>query len=191
MPAKQQHSIPVLALAVAVLGACSETPLTEPVSDLAGAVAPDRLSASDLDGTWQWWEKTTVAARPLTAAMFGIPPEGPMTHFTCESGGQLTITAVTGTTFVGSATQSSECVTRGGFVFNPPLFPASLQLVNGEIRGHSFRFDFSAGGIPCPHAGAIRVHGGTPMELRGSGDCALPNASDVGQYKDVQFLAWR
>ncbi|MCI0435947.1 MAG: hypothetical protein L0271_20260, partial [Gemmatimonadetes bacterium] len=127
MLAKKPHVVvPVLALTTAVLGACGETHLTEPVSDLTGAFKPAWLQAADLSGTWQWSETTKVAARPFTAAVFfGIQPEGPITHLTCESAGQLTINVVTGSTFVGSATQSSECVTRGGIVFVPPLFPSS------------------------------------------------------------------
>ena len=192
MLAKKPHVVvPVLALTAAVLGACGETPLTEPVSDFTGALTPAWLKAADLSGTWQWWQTTKVAARPFTAVLFGIQPEGPITQFTCESAGQLTINAVTASTFVGSATQSSICVTRGGIVFNPSLFPPSLHVANGEIRGHSFRFDFTDGGIPCPQAGAIHVQNGTAVELRGSGDCALPNASEVGQYRDIQFTAKR
>ncbi len=113
-----------------------------------------------------------------------------MTQITCESGGVLTIVPQTESTFVGSATQSSVCRTQGGVVFSP--FPSALQVENGEILGHNFRFDFTSGGVRCPQTGGIRVHDGQAVELRGTGDCRLPDEHQlVGSYKDVQFVATR
>ena len=160
----------------------------------AGSAASPRSAAPtsvDISGIWQWTQTTLVQARPFTAAViFGITPEGAMTHITCQSGGELTIVMLTESTFEGSATQSSTCRTRGGFEFNP--FPPTLQLENGVITGQSFRFDFTSGGIPCPQTGGIQVLDGQAVLLRGSGDCTLPDEHPLlGSYKDVHFAATR
>jgi hypothetical protein len=128
---------------------------------------------------------------PFVAEMiFGIAPEGPMTHIRCESGGGLTLLMQTQSAFTGSATQSSVCRTQGGVVFTP--FPATLVVENGRILGHSFRFDFTSGGVSCPQQGGIRVRDGQAVELRGTGDCRLPDELlPVGSYKDIQFVATR
>ena len=189
---------PVLTLFLA--GACSDAalPLTTPALTHSGpatttpAVAPASI---DISGPWTWRQTTRMAVRPFAAELiFGIAPEGPMTQITCESGGELTIVPQTASTFVGSATQSSECRTNGGVVFNPvPFpFPAVLQVENGQISGLHFQFDFTAAGGPCPQKGSIRVVGGSAVELRGTGDCTLPDEHAlVGGYKDVQFVATR
>ena len=189
-----------------LLGACGDASLTQPTAlslhpmsasaaGPAGRVVATASASPDIGGVWQWRQTTRIAARPFAAQLvFGIAPEGPMTQITCESGGELTIVPQTESTFVGSATQSSECRTQGGVVFNPvPFpFPPALQVENGEILGHNFRFDFTSGGLPCPQTGAIRVHDGQAVELRGTGDCRLPDEHQlVGSYKDVQFVATR
>jgi hypothetical protein len=122
--------------------------------------------------------------------IFGIAPEGPMTHIRCESGGELTLLMQTESAFTGSATQSSVCRTQGGVVFTP--FPATLVVENGRILSHSFRFDLTSGGVSCPQQGGIRVRDGQAVELRGTGDCRLPDELlPVGSYKDIQFVATR
>jgi hypothetical protein len=121
---------------------------------------------------------------------FGIDPEGPMTHVRCESTGTLTLAMQTESTFAGSTTQSSVCRTQDGEVFF--AFPQTLQVENGRILGHSFQFDFTSGGFPCPQHGTIQVRDGQAVELRGTGDCSLPiDPPLAGSYKDIQLVATR
>jgi hypothetical protein len=182
----------VVVLVSMLLTACSDAVMAPPSTSPAGTlpatdynVASAALTAQDIAGTWQWQETSQIAARPFAVAMFGIVPEGPITRITCVSGGELTITAVTQTTFVGSASQSSVCRTQGGVVFDP-VFPSPLQVVNGEIRGGSFRFDFITAGTPCPHVGAV-VHN-VAVESCGIGDCALPGATCWANTKTFNSL---
>jgi hypothetical protein len=74
---------------------------------------------ADVRGTWLWTEEALFSvAAPLTSVFFGIQPEGPITHFTCHESGTMTLTQ-SGSSFSGTATQDSECRTRGGQVFSP------------------------------------------------------------------------
>lgn len=92
---------------------------------------------ADVRGTWLWTEEALFSvAAPLTSVFFGIQPEGPITHFTCHESGTMTLTQ-SGSSFSGTATQDSECRTRGGQVFSPPVFPPILDVAEGTIEGRS------------------------------------------------------
>jgi hypothetical protein len=166
------------------------------VASLALASLPLRAHESgapvvDLSGIWQWRQTTQMTLRSFVAQMFfGIDPEGPTTHVRCESTGTLTLAMQTDSTFTGSTTQSSVCRTQDGVVF--AAFPPTLQVENGRILGHSFSFDFTSGGFPCPQTGSIEVRDGQAVELRGTGDCSLPIEPPLaGSYKDIQLVATR
>lgn len=167
---------------------------TEPATDVASK-APAVL---DLTGDWAWSAVTLVLAKPLIFDLgffAGIDPEGPITRMLCPSSGILTISTQNGASFSGSATQVNElCTTQGGQTALPP-FPPSLNVVDGQISGHSFSYTNvgnipDAPPIPCHFKGAIRVQGGVAVELKGTGQCEVPK--DFGPPgKVLHFVATR
>lgn len=173
-----------VAAAAILIAGCTEAGPTDPEPQFAAAGAP-----VDLSGDWSWTETTVIKAREfIVPILFGIAPEGPITHVTCATTGTMQLTQV-GTTFTGSAQQSASCVTRGGQAVPAP-FPPFLQVVDGRIIGGSFRFTFDAG-IPCPYQGAIVARHGEALRLQGSGDCQIPNERAIGHEFVRQFVATR
>lgn len=168
-----------LVLAVALLIGCSDAAPTAP--DLAQA-----QPVPDVSGTWEWSEVTHIRATPFAAeVVFGVTPEGPVTHFTCPSSGTLTVVQ-SGATFSGTSTQNpSLCTTQGGQTAPGP-FPPTLDLVDGELRGRSLRFSFDAGAFPCHYRGAFLA---STDEWRASGSCEVP--PEFGTDKIVGFVATR
>ena len=95
---------------------------------------------------------TVLDLRPEAVALFGIEPEGRITHLRCSAWGQLGITQ-TGSDFTGTAIQTSWCVTAGGNAFDPSqAFPSSLSM-EGHVQGRSLSFTVTTGVFPCPYRG--------------------------------------
>jgi hypothetical protein len=165
-----------LTLAVAA-AACSERqdPFAPVPAD--GASLPQAAKSAavaDISGTWLWSEEVIFSvAAPLTGVFFGIQPEGPITHFTCHETGTMTLIQA-GASFSGTASQLSECRTRGGQVFSPPVFPPTLDVADGTIEGRSVHLLFGAGDINCPCRATISMEGGQAVRLTGSGRCIEP-----------------
>jgi hypothetical protein len=175
-----------MAVSALLLSGCSEPGLTQPEPLLAAAAASE---PADLSGSWAWSETTVIKARAfIVPILFGIQPEGPVTHVTCATTGTMHLDQA-GTTFTGSAQQSASCVTNGGQAVPAP-FPPLLQVVDGQITGGSFRFTFHAG-IPCPYQGAIISRHGTAIRLQGSGDCQIPDERAIGHEFVRRFTATR
>lgn len=180
-------------LSVLLLAGCSDTSVLGP--DLATETPTSAVKVTpDVSGSWEWSEVTEIKATPIAAFIFGVVPEGPITHLTCPSSGVLTITQ-NGSTFSGSSTQTpGTCTTRGGQTGQPP-FPPTLELVNGNIQGRSFRFSFLVEGplgeppMPCNYRGALRVTGGATSAFQGSGSCEVP--PELGSDKILHFTAVR
>src|SRR5207249_2378430 len=108
-----------------------------PSSATSLSPASELLPVADISGTWLWREDVIFSvAAPLTGVFFGIQPEGPITHFRCHETGTMTLTQ-SGSSFSGTASQASECRTRGGQVFSPPVFPSSLDVAEGRVEGRS------------------------------------------------------
>jgi hypothetical protein len=163
-----------LTLAVAV-AACNERqdPFA-PTGRDALLQASNSAAVADISGTWLWSEEVIFSvAAPLTGVFFGIQPEGPITHFTCHDSGTMTLVQ-SGSSFSGTATQVSECRTRGGQVFSPPVFPPTLDVAEGTIEGRSLHMLFGAGDINCPYHASISMEGGQAVRLTGSGRCIEP-----------------
>ncbi|MEO6525263.1 MAG: hypothetical protein ABIP93_01430 [Gemmatimonadaceae bacterium] len=153
------------ALSIAGCGADVAAP-TAPTSAPRRSVGTE---AVDLSGTWAWSETVAALFPPFIAQIVGIEPEGPVTHATCYDWGVLTLVQ-TGDTFTGTATQSSICTTKGGQEYVPPSFPPLLDVLNGQIRGRSFSFDFSVG---CPYSGTVSLDGGVATRIGGTGRCEV------------------
>ena len=148
---------------------------TAPTSALSAT--PSR--APDLSGSWNWSAvgRLTVPAS-VVERLFGIEPEGPITHLRCESSGTMELTQ-TGASFSGLATRTAvSCETGLGHVFvpAPPGFTNSLPVEEGTITGRGVHFLLgSVGGLGCPHNGAITdVEDGTATEITANGRCILP-----------------
>ena len=118
---------------------------------------------------------------PFVAGIFGVEPEGPTTHATCQLGGTLELVQV-GDTFTGAATQISLCTTTGGQQFDP--FP-SLVPFNGEIHGASMNVDFGG----CRYVANINTENGAAVSLNGNGHCKL--RGQPGVLTSVSFEATR
>ena len=163
-----------LTLAV-VAAACNEG--HDPFAPADGAslrLASKSAPVADISGTWLWSEEVIFSvAAPLTGVFFGIQPEGPITHFTCHESGTMTLIQA-GSSFGGTASQVSECRTRGGQVFSPPVFPPTLDVAEGTIKGRSAHMLFGAGDINCPYHASISMEGGRAVSLNGSGRCIEP-----------------
>lgn len=185
-----------LLIAAVSLVACNDGGVVAPVDSTQPLYTRGGNAAINLDGDWAWSEVTIIKLRPFVAELFGFVPEGPMTHITCEDGGELHIDQA-GSSFTGDATQSGFCYTKGGQWTDTPPFPGQLPLIDGEIRGRSFRFTYDAGPFPpggqifCPYRGAIHVEDGEAVRLEGSGDCLLPNEHLAGHDFVLSFVATR
>ena len=174
---------------------------TAPSASLAVAAS----SVPDVSGAWVWAAagQLTVPAS-LVQRLFGIEPEGPITHLRCESSGTMQLSQ-TGATFTGSATRTAvTCETGRGHVFEPPAmaFPNSLPVADGVITGRAIHFLIgSVAGLGCPHNGAITsLDSGTATTLRASGRCILPghpqspapvDPPPSGTSHDTSFVATR
>jgi hypothetical protein len=186
-----------LGLLIPLIAACGDSVITAPGSDAPNEPAFGLVGgAIDLNGTWDWTETTVIKTQAWAVPLFfGVQAEGPITHITCQAQGTLSLTQ-NGSTFSGSSTQSGSCETKGGQPVLAP-FPPTLDLIDGQIIGRSYRFTWDAGPFPlgghifCPNHGAIRVKDGAATELRGSGDCLLPNEKDFGHDFTKHFRASR
>jgi hypothetical protein len=136
-------------------------------------------SVPDISGEWEW-NGVVQLTMPLFVAqfIFGIPPEGPVTHVRCENSGEMTliqIGAEFGTAPGDPAIQIATCETKGGLVFSPPpMAVAPFLEVVGSIRGKSLDFLFGTD-FPCPFHGVIsEVEGGVATHLKATGRCIVP-----------------
>jgi hypothetical protein len=163
-----------LALALAAAGCNDRQEPLAPSDGTSLLVASESAPVADLSGTWLWREDVIFSvAAPTTGVFFGIQPEGPITHFRCHESGTMTLIQ-SGSSFSGTASQASECRTRGGQVFSPPVFPATLDVAEGTIEGRSLHMLFGAGDINCPYHATISMEGGQAVSLNGSGRCIEP-----------------
>jgi hypothetical protein len=173
---RSHHVLP--ALAVSVVVGCDGGSAVAPRSPQAAVTASADASAAqpvDVGGTWSWREEVVLQVPEVFALpFFGIEPEGPITIGRCVNSGIMELVQI-GATFSGTATQSSDCVTRGGQRFSPPAFTSILDIRDGEIRGRSIRVVFGAGDVPCLyHATIAESEDGIAVGLRGGGRCIPP-----------------
>ena len=160
---------PVLALLAAFWAAGCGEGAVAPAPEAVAARAGGGAQVIDLSGRWAWSETVVALFPPFIAGLIGIEPEGPVTHATCYDAGLMTIVQ-TGDAFVGTATQTTTCTTRGGQQYVPPSFPPLLDVLNGRIHGRSFSFDFSEG---CPYHGTVSLVGDVAVQIGGTGKCEV------------------
>jgi hypothetical protein len=182
-----------------------------PVAPTASAVAPSTQSAvvasavPNLSGAWNWQGAghLTVPASDVQR-LFGIEPEGPVTHLRCEGAGTMQLVQ-SGTTFSGLATRTfASCETGAGHVFVPPPSAGSnsLPVAEGLITGRAVHFLLGGvAGLGCPHNGSIKdVEAGSATEIRANGRCIIPghpkspvprDPPPAGTSHDTSFVATR
>ena len=162
-------------------------------------------SVPDVSGTWLWdgGGHITVPAS-VVERLFGIEPEGPITHLRCETSGTMELVQ-TGATFSGVATRTAgSCTTGAGLAFVPPpaAWPTSLPVAEGQITGRGVHFLLGTiAGLGCPHNGAIsNVEAGRATELTANGRCIVPGQPSspapldpppLGTSHDTSFVARR
>jgi hypothetical protein len=165
------HLTRLTLLAALSVAGCASDVVSPPPSALAPRVTASARGGApviDLSGTWVWSETVTTIIPPFIASILGITPEGPVTHATCYDAGILTLVQ-SGRTFVGTATQTATCTTRGGQQYQPP-FPSTLEVLDGRIDGRSLEFTFSG---DCPYHGSASLAGGVVVGIGGTGKCAV------------------
>lgn len=179
--------------AAALLAGCQESALAphEAVESLSAAVS------ADVDGSWSFTRVLQLTAPEWVARdVFGVEPEGPVTHIRCETDGSMEIVQ-SGTTFSGVAAMDNSCRTHGGQVFESDAVVADILIVDGVIRGRSLAWTFIEDGfLICPHH-AVLAPAGT---MQGTGRCIVPGHPQgpvpappppAGTSKTISFTAWR
>ena len=179
-------SIPVVLVILAT--GCSGAGAPAAPSAAAGSSPAVRPAVNlYLSGSWDWSETTVLQLTPPAAGLFGLAPEGPVTHVECESAGELTLTQA-GSSFSGQATQSSSCTTKGSVTIDPALFPPGWT-VEGELTAQALSFTVDTGIFPCHYRGSVRVDDGEVSELTATGACEVPR--ELGNDKILGFRAVR
>lgn len=198
-------------IATLLLVACSgdgRAPLEPSANSPTAPSASLAIAASavpDVSGLWNWGGGGHITVpSSVVQRVFGIAPEGPITHLRCETSGTMQLTQ-SGTTFSGLATRTAgSCETGDGLVFVPPLtaWSNSLPVAEGLISGRSVHFLFgSVAGLGCPHNGAITgVDAGRATEITANGRCIVPGHPEspapldpppLGTSHDTSFIATR
>jgi hypothetical protein len=199
-----------LALAAALFSGCSnatpegiEASPIAPGSFTAGLSSNAAPAVPDISGTWNWRRDVQLTAPTWAAELiFGIQPEGPITHMRCESFGTMELNQA-GATFSGTAVRETiTCETKGGQVF-APAHPA-ITIADGTVSGQSIHYtlvEHSMVMIPCPNRGVIsQLHGTTATRMGGTGRCLVPghpqspvplDPPPAGTSKTLSWEAWR
>jgi hypothetical protein len=168
-PHESRRRLTACAVAATLLAGCGDRgPLVAPADLRAttGPVAAVAAGAIDVSGSWSWHEDVVSVMPREIALVLGLTPEGTVTHVTCTDFGTMTVTQ-TGSTFTGTATQTSVCRTRGGQQFSP--FPPDLTVTDGRVVGRSLQFSFGG----CPYHAVATLAGGGAVLLEGTGACAV------------------
>jgi hypothetical protein len=174
---------PALAIASALLLAIAVA-LTPPTA-AAGRTVPD------VDGDWTWNEHVIlILPGGIASAIFGVAPEGPVMHLTCETWGHLAIQQ-NGSSFSGSTDQQGSCITKGGQTTLMTPFPPGFDIA-GSITGHAVHFStVGLGPGECSYHGSLSVDDGVATFLNATGGCDIPLPFHPNMDKSVSFDAVR
>ena len=158
-------------LAALVAASCDGGSITEPNGATA---AVGGASAVDVSGEWVTRGEYVIHLKGDAAAFFGVQPEGPRTHLSCEFTGTFSVVQ-SGATFGGTYTEAGRCETPGGQTTRVDVLG---ELVGGTVSGRSIHYTLlESGGVPveCPQQGAIvELENGVARRLQGSGRCIEP-----------------
>lgn len=166
-------------LAVALVTGCADAGPTAPDDASAELAAVDAEAAAqapiDVGGDWAWTREEILTVPADFAFIFGIAPEGPVTHFTCDLEGVITLVQ-DGSTLSGVEVETgSQCETRGGQVFVQPGLGVQIPIPEGRIVGRHVELVIGDPVLPCPIRAVITESaGGTALSMRGTGRCIIP-----------------
>jgi hypothetical protein len=168
----------------------------DPVGAAGSLQAAVATATADVTGTWTYERELKLTLPPWAAELvFGLVPEGPVTHMACSGTGTLELVG-DGASFSGTvASGPGECTTRGGQV--PASGGASsVVIVDGVVHGHSISFTWLEDGyLPCPYQAVV-----SGDVMSGTGRCIIPghpqspvpaNPPPGGTSKTVSFRATR
>lgn len=174
---KANPNVLILATMLAALIASCSDQVSDPTAPTSRSSPSPSAALVDVSGLWNWSNEERLTMPEIVAAMFGIPPEGPITQIRCESSGTMVLTQV-GSSFSGPAERTSiSCETKGGFAFLPgPQFaPVFFDVEDGRIRGNSIHFVFGGAPLPTPSHGVVSASvGGVATVLKGTGRTIVP-----------------
>lgn len=162
-------------LAAGLFMGCSED---GPLAARESVSGPLGLAAIvDVSGIWNWSNVEELTVPVFVAEIFGLPIEGPITHFRCESSGTMTLFQV-GASFSGPVDRTTiSCLTNGGIAFVPPpaFSPPFFEIEDGRIVGKSIHFVFGGAPFPTPSHGVISgTEHGTATALKATGRTIVP-----------------
>lgn len=170
VPDVRGHRILSLLAALVAVG-CDGGSITEPNG---ASAAVGGASAVDVSGEWVTRGEYVIHLKGDAAALFGVQPEGPRTHLSCEFTGTFSVVQ-SGATFGGTYTEAGRCETPGGQTTQVDVLG---ELVGGTVGGRSIHYTLvESGGVPveCPQQGAIvELENGVARRLQGSGRCIEP-----------------
>jgi hypothetical protein len=160
---------------------CADAGPTAPDDGLSGdvtAVDDAELAAKstiDVAGMWDWWREEILTVPADFAFIFGILPEGPITHFRCELEGVITLVQ-SGDALSGVEMETaSRCETRGGQVFTQPGLGVPIPIQEGKVTGQTVQLLIGDPVLSCPIRAVIEeAENGTAVALRGTGRCIIP-----------------
>lgn len=190
MPAKFRNA--VMVAGAGLVSACT--------GDTAGPAGAQHsmIPAADLSGSWAFARELKITAPAWVAELvFGVEPEGNVTHIRCTDTGAMALQP-DGAGFSGTAWRlEGTCETAGGQVF--PQSQSLIQIAGGTVRGRSVHFDWVEDGfLRCPYHAVLSGDG--PERLAGTGRCIVPghpqspvpaDPPPAGTSKTVRFSAWR
>jgi hypothetical protein len=166
---------------LALVVSCADAGPTAPEDATPGEVfrvdGPEFTAKSTIDvaGTWDWRREELLTVPADFAFIFGIQPEGPITHFRCEVEGVITL-AQSGDALSGVEVETASlCETRGGQVFTQPGLGLLIPIHEGRVTGSAVKLLIGDPVLRCPIRAVIEeAENGTAVRLRGTGRCIIP-----------------
>jgi hypothetical protein len=132
-------------------------------------------STIEVAGTWDWRREEILTVPADFAFIFGIQPEGPITHFRCEVEGVITL-AQSGDALSGVEVETASlCETRGGQVFTQPGLGLPIPIHEGRVTGRAVELLIGDPVLRCPIRAVIeKAENRTAARMRGTGRCVIP-----------------
>ena len=168
---------------------------TPPPGAAAGGAAFEQVEAGrlasapiDVSGDWEWHREEKLTIPADFAFVFGIVPEGPITHFECTIEGVMTLVQ-SGDALSGTEMETgSVCETRGGQVFVQPGLGVLIPIPEGRVRGRTLEITIGDAEVICPiHASIRSSNGGVAQALRGTGRCWVPGHPNANPPEGSPF----
>jgi len=181
MIAGKRWWVPTLALLGSVVAAaCADAAPTAPEDaaaeiEVVTTTGNSAQASIDVSGEWEWRREELFTLPAEFSFVFGIQPEGPVTHFRCDVEGVITLTQA-GEILSGVETETwSRCETRGGQVFLQPGLGVPIPIPEGRVSGHRVKLVIGDAEVVCPiEAVVVDAAGGIAQGLRGAGRCWVP-----------------